>query len=144
MDTNAVNGLVASRPLEAKHDSEIREKPTRRRFTIEEKRRIVAAADACTQGTLGALLRHEGIYSSHLAAWRKERDRGKFDAESIRARSTRKAEDEALRRRNGELERENRKLNRRLERAELILDIQKKAAGLLGIELKSPDHSDYD
>jgi hypothetical protein len=48
------------------------------------------------------------VYSSHLAAWRKERDRGKFDAESIRARSTRKAEDEALRRRNGELERENR------------------------------------
>lgn len=142
MGTTASNG-VASRPLETKHDSEIREKPTRRRFTVEEKRRIVSAADACAPGTLGTLLRHEGIYSSHLAAWRKERDRGNFDAES-RVRSSRKAEDQALIRRNEELERENRKLHRRLKRAELILDIQKKAAGLLGIELESPGYNEND
>jgi len=143
METTVNNG-VALLSLEAKRDSEIREKPTRRRFTMEEKRRIVSAADACSPGTLGALLRQEGIYSSHLAAWRKERDRGNFDAESLRVRSSRITADQALSRRNEELERENRKLHRRIKRAELILDIQKKAAGLLGIELESPGYNEND
>jgi transposase-like protein len=85
------------------------------------------------------LLRREGVYSSLLSNWRKQRDQGDLDSATVRQRSKQKISDQALQRRNTELEIENRKLNRRLARAELILDIQKKAAGLLGIELKSPD-----
>lgn len=143
MEATAVNG-VASRSARSTRGSEISERPTRRRFSVEEKRRILNAADACAPGTLGALLRREGIYSSLLAAWRAQRDRGDFDAGVLRKRASRKSQDQALQRRNAELERENRKLNRRLQRAELILDIQKKAAGLLGIELKSPEIDEID
>lgn len=141
METTAVNG-VASRSAGSTRGSEIPERPKRRRFSVEEKRRILTASDACAPGTLGALLRREGIYSSLLAAWRAQRDRGDFDAGVLRKRVLRKSEDRALQLRNAELERENRKLNRRLQRAELILDIQKKAAGLLGIELKGPEIDD--
>jgi transposase-like protein len=95
-------------------------------------------------GTLGALLRREGIYSSLLARWRRQRNGGNFDAVVLRQRSSQKVEGHALQRRNAELEVENRKLNRRLQRAELILEIQKKAAGLLGIELKGPDANESD
>jgi cell division protein FtsB len=62
----------------------------------------------------------------------------------VRQRSVQKSTGQTLQRRNTELEKENRKLNRRLQRAELILDIQKKAAGLLGIELKGPDANEND
>jgi len=143
METTAVNG-VASRSARSTRGSEISERPKRRRFSVEEKGRILAAADACAPGTLGALLRREGIYSSLLAAWRTQRDRGDLDASVLRKRASRKSEDQALQRRNAELERENRKLNRRLQRAELILDIQKKAAGLMGIELQSPEIDEND
>jgi len=90
------------------------------------------------------LLRREGIYSSLLSTWRKQRDRGDFDVATLRKRSSQKSDAQALQRRNAELEVENRKLNRRLQRAELILDIQKKAAGLLGIELKGPGANESD
>ena len=63
---------------------------------------------------------------------------------TLRKRSSQKSDAQALQRRNAELEVENRKLNRRLQRAELILDIQKKAAGLLGIELKGPGANESD
>jgi transposase len=143
METPTVNGQV-SRSSKASRMLEITERPKRRRFTIAEKRRIVAAADTSAPGTLGALLRREGIYSSLLATWRKQRDRGQFDATALRQRSTQKNDAQALQRRNAQLEVENRKLNRRLQRAELILEIQKKAAGLLGIELKGPDANEND
>ena len=138
METTPVNGR-ASRSSKDEPSSEVLDRPKRRRFSIAEKRRIVAAADSCAPGTLGALLRREGIYSSLLSNWRKQRDQGDLDSATVRQRSKQKISDQALQRRNTELEIENRKLNRRLARAELILDIQKKAAGLLGIELKSPD-----
>ena len=138
METSTVNGPTSrsSRSSITPQTSEVPERPKRRRFSIAEKRRIVAAADACVPGTLGALLRREGIYSSLLARWRRQRNGGNFDAVVLRQRSSQKIEGQALQRRNAELEVENRKLNRRLQRAELILEIQKKAAGLLGIELK--------
>jgi transposase-like protein len=143
METTAVNGR-ASRVSKDAHTSEVLDRPKRRRFSIAEKRRIVAAADACAPGTLGALLRREGIYSSLLSSWRKQRDHGDFDSGTLRQRSAQKSADQTLQRRNDELEKENRKLNRRLQRAELILDIQKKAAGLLGIELRGPDANEND
>ena len=143
METSTVNGQ-ASRLANSSRNLEIPERPKRRRFSIAEKRRIVAAADACEPGTIGMLLRREGIYSSLLSTWRKQRDRGDFDAATLRKRSSQKSDSQALQRRNAELEVENRKLNRRLQRAELILDIQKKAAGLLGIELKGPGANEND
>ncbi len=87
------------------------------------------------------MLRREGIYSSHLAAWRQARDRGDFDTTSLRKRAKGKVDVQTSKRRIADLERENRKLHRRLERAELILDIQKKAQGLL-LELESPEKTE--
>jgi transposase len=143
METSTVNGQ-ASRISKTNRNLEIPERPKRRKFSLAEKRRIVAAADACEPGTLGTLLRREGIYSSLLSTWRKQRDRGEFDVATLRKRSSQKSDAQTLQRRNAELEVENRKLNRRLQRAELILDIQKKAAGLLGIELKGPGANESD
>jgi transposase len=142
VETSTVNGLT-SRSSTTTH-SYILERPKRRRFSIAEKRRIVTAADVCVPGTIGALLRREGIYSSLLARWRQQRNAGDFDAVEVRHRSSQRVEGQALQRRNAELEVENRKLHRRLQRAELIMEIQKKAAGLLGIELKGPDANESD
>jgi transposase len=122
-------------------DREVPEKPQRRRFSTEEKLRILRDADLCAPGTVGVVLRREGIYSSHLAAWRQARERGDFDSGSLRKRAKRKVEDQKAQHRITELERENRKLHRRLERAELILEIQKKAQGLL-MELESPEQTE--
>jgi transposase len=134
LETKPSNGIAVARSK----DREVAERPKRRTFTTEDKLRILREVDACLPGTTGALLRREGIYSSHLAAWRQARDRGDLDPGSLRKRAKQKVEDQALLRRNAELERENRKLQRRLERAELILEIQKKAQGLLR-ELESPE-----
>lgn len=141
MQPISVNGRA---PGSASTDTQIPERPTRRRFTIVEKRRILAAADACEPGTLGSLLRREGIYSSLLAAWRKQRDRGYYEDDVTNERASSKSNTKELELRNASLERENRKLNRQLRRAELIMDIQKKAAGLVGIELESPESNEND
>ncbi len=143
METRSANGIAPGASGEL-HNSEVVDRPRRRRFPLDEKRRILAAADACAPGTLGALLRREGIYSSLLAAWRVQRDRGELDVNALRKRAATKRDESELKRRNAELERENRKLHRKLQRAELIMDIQKKAAGLLGIELGSPENNDFD
>ena len=116
-----------------------RERPQRRRFSIADKLRVVQAADLCPSGTIGAFLRREGIYSSQLCAWRKQRDHGELDPGAARKRAKVKSQAQASARRVSELERENRKLRRQLARAELISDIQKKFAGLMGIDLMSPE-----
>jgi transposase len=115
------------------------ERARRRRFAASEKLRIVQAADACPNGTLGALMRREGIYSSQLYLWRKQRDQGELEPGAARQRAQAKAHAQAVAKRVTELERENRKLRRKLARAELIAEIQKKAAGLLGLDLESPE-----
>ena len=115
------------------------QKPQRRRFSATDKLRIVREADALPAGTIGAFLRREGIYSSQLYAWRKQRDQGELDPSAVRQRTKNKMQAEEAARRLKELERENRKLRRQLARAELISEIQKKFAGLLGIDLESPE-----
>jgi len=115
------------------------QKPQRRRFSATDKLRIVREADALPAGTIGAFLRREGIYSSQLYAWRKQRDQGELDPSAVRQRTKDKMQAEEAARRLKELERENRKLRRQLARAELISEIQKKFAGLLGIDLESPE-----
>jgi len=114
-------------------NAEVRERPTRRRFSAPYKLRVLREADACTaSGQLGALLRREGLYSSHLAAWRKQRDDGAFDALS-RPRGRKPVDPAAADL--ARLRRENAQLQRRLEVAETIIAVQKKVSLLLGIAL---------
>jgi transposase-like protein len=123
-------------------DPEVVEKPKRRRFSAEYRLRIVREADACKElGEIGALLRREGLYSSLLTAWRRQRDAGALEGLRSKKRGPKaKAIDPRVKR----LERENARLKRKLEQAETIIDIQKKVAGMLGIPLKSsePDEKD--
>ena len=118
------------------------EKPKRRRLSPEYRLRIVREADACKEaGEIGALLRREGLYSSHLTLWRQQRDAGALAGMRARKRGPKaKAVDPRMKR----LERENARLKRKLEQAETIIEIQKKVAGMLGIPLRSsePDEKD--
>lgn len=123
-------------------DPEVRERSKRRRFTAEYKLRIVREAEACKgDGDIGALLRREGLYSSNLSAWRRQRD-GIVRKGLAAVRRGRKAKQ--IDPRIKELERENALLRRRLKRAETILEIQKKASELLGISLEGPDSEEND
>ncbi len=103
---------------------------TRRHFSAAEKLRILREAERCPKGELGALLRREGIYSSHLTTWRRERDRSQLTALAPRQRGP-KIDEQA--RRLGELERENAHLTAKLSKAELIIDAQKKLLQVLGL-----------
>lgn len=111
----------------------------RRSFSAAEKLRIVREAAACTKrGEIEALLRREGIYSSLLAAWRKQL--ALHGSEALGGRKPgRKAKVDAKDRRIAELEKQNAKLHAKLELAGKLLDLQKKAASILGIELVSDE-----
>ncbi len=114
-------------------DPETPEKPYRRRFSAEYKLRILEEADACeASGEVGRLLRREGLYSSHLAAWRKARRQGSLAGLSKR-RGPKGKPVNPLARRVEKLERENSRLEEELRKAHIILDVQGKGAGLLGL-----------
>jgi len=124
----------------ARPDPEVLAKPKRRQFGAAYKLKIVEEADACTEpGAIASLLRREGLYSSHLAEWRRARQAGALDALARRrgpkGRSREAKECERLRK-------ENAHLRRRLEQAETILEIQKKASEILGIPLSSRQPGD--
>ena len=135
-------GDSGARAPEGTPDPEVTERAKRRRFTAEYKLRILREADACKgDGDLGALLRREGLYSSHLATWRRQRDEMAKAGLKARKRGPKaKAVDPRIK----QLERENARLKRRLEEAETIIDFQKKLSKLLGIPLKSPDSDGSD
>jgi transposase len=119
---------------------EVLAKPERRRFTVEYKLQILREADGCRRpGELGALLRREGLYSSTLTYWRRSRDRGELSGTGIRKRGPEGRPVDSRDRRIRELERENRRLKSRLERAEALIDVQKKVSELLGVELPETD-----
>ena len=121
-------------------DVEVLAKATRRRFSAEYKRRILREAAAASEaGEIGALLRREGLYSSYLITWRRQRDRGELAGLSPRRRGRKAKAVNPLAKRVAELERDKRRLERKLQRAELLLDIQKKASQLLQIPLSSLD-----
>jgi transposase-like protein len=115
-------------------DPEVVPLAQRRRFTAQEKLRIVAAAEACTEpGEIGALLRREGIYSSYLSRWRLARDRGQLTELGPQQRGPKPAPDGALAREMARLQRENKQLKARLDQAETIIEVQKKLSTLLGL-----------
>lgn len=119
---------------------EILAKAARRRFTAEYKRRILKEADGCSKpGEIGALLRREGLYSSHLSAWRAARERGELAGLAPRRRGPKAKQVDARDRRIRALERGNRRLAARAERAEALVEVQKKLSLLLGIELPEND-----
>jgi len=133
-DSNSNGRATAAVP-----DPEVVVKAERRRFTAEYKRRILQAADACTQpGEVGALLRREGLYSSHLTTWRGQRERGELQGLTPAKRGP-KADPQAAE--VARLQRENDRLQAQLERAELIIDVQKKVSQLLGLTLSASDEA---
>ena len=112
-------------------DPEVIPRAKRRQFSAEYKLRILTEADQCTRrGEIGALLRREGLYSSHLTTWRKQRDQGQLQGLTPQKRG-RKPDPQAAEL--AQLRRENAHLRRRLEQAELIIDVQKKVAQMLGL-----------
>ena len=123
--------------IAAASEVEVVAKATRRRFTVEYKRKILREADGCkTSGAVGALLRREGLYSSNLTAWRAARDRGEL-AGAPRHRGPAPQVADSRDKRIAELERETSRWRKRAERAEALVEVQKKLAALLGAPLET-------
>ena len=119
-------------------ETEVTAKATRRRFTAAEKLRVLKEADRCTKpGQLGALLRREGLYSSHLSAGRAARQRGELAGLAPRARGPKARPVDPRDRKIADQAREISRLQARLERAEGLIEVQKKVAALLGTSLES-------
>lgn len=126
-------------------DPEVPATAPRRRFTAEYKLGILKQADACTvSGSLGALLRREGLYSSNLTTWRLQRDRGVLSALTPKKRGRKELVREPLRAENDQLRKENARLTSRLRQAEIIIDVQKKVSQILGIPLATPEEGGND
>ena len=114
--------------------TEVPEKAKRRAFTVEYKRKIVKEAESCKgSGEIGALLRREGLFSSHLTTWRQARDRGELaPGAATKKRGPKAAPVDPRDKKIAELERQIAKVTTRAERAEAIAEIQKKLAALFG------------
>jgi transposase-like protein len=119
---------------------EVIEKPERRRFSAEYKRRVLKEADACVRpGEIGALLRREGLYSSHLATWRAARERGEIAGLAPKKRGPSPRQKNPLESKVATLEREVRRWQARAERAEALVELQKKVSEILGKPLPEPE-----
>lgn len=132
----------SSGPGQGVPDPELVARPKRRRFTAEYKLGILREAEACKgSGEIGILLRREGLYSSHLALWRRQREEAAHTQLKSRKRGPKaKVQDPRVK----QLEREKAQLERRLKHAETIIEIQKKVHELLGIPLKTLDSGEND
>jgi len=130
---------TAIRDPQVEVETEVSAKATRRRFTAEYKRRILKEADSCTQpGERGALLRREGLYSSHVTTWRAQQRRGELAGLSAKRRGPQSRRPDPRDRKIAEQEREIARWKARAERAEALVDLQKKVSELLGIQLPEP------
>ena len=115
-------------------DPEVVPRAKRRQYTAEYKLRIVEEADSCSKpGEIGALLRREGLYSSHLSKWRRQRAEGQLQALGERKRGRKGQEQQG--KEVEELRRENERLYVRLQQVELIIEVQKKLSQLLGLSM---------
>ena len=124
---------------------EVKDKAVRRRFTAEYKLRILTLADACTEtGSLGMLLRREGLYASNLNTWRYQRERGVLSALTPKKRGRKESVRDPLVAENEKLRRENERITKSLRQAEIIIDIQKKVSQILGIQLATPEEGGTD
>jgi transposase len=124
---NPEGGRAAPRP-----NPEVVARAKRRRFTAALKQKVLAEADAAKgSGEIGAVLRRHGLYSSHLTHWRQERDAGILEGLTPQKRGP-KTKVTAATLANQKLQRENERLTEQLRKAEIVIDIQKKVAALLG------------
>jgi len=123
-------------------DAEVPERAKRRRYTAEYKLRIVQEAEACQDGEIGALLRREGLYSSHLSKWREQYRGGAFKGLQAKKRGPAPNPDKRLAKEVAKLERENQRLRKRLQQAETIIEFQKKVSEMLGIPLKGDENGE--
>jgi transposase len=119
-------------------DPEVEPRAARRRFTAEYKKRILRQLDACGHGEVGALLRREGLYSSHIETWRTQRERGEDEGLSPKKRGRKPVARNPLQAEVEKLRRDNARLASRLKQAELIIDVQKKVSLMLGIIPTTP------
>jgi len=121
-------------------DPEVPENKPRRKFTAKYKLEILNKADRYTEpGQIGALLRNEGLYSSNLTTWRKQRDKGLLVALSPKKRGRKRQEINPLSQQVARLQKENEHLKGKLKQAEIIIEVQKKVSEILGI---AQDHND--
>lgn len=135
--TTTGNGKVHAGPMP---DPEVPDRPRRRRFSAEYKLAILAEIDRASEpGAIGAILRRERLYSSHLVDWRRARDRGALEA---LARPSGRPRPHPLAKENERLRREKARLEGRLATAERIIEIQGKVSELLGIPLAQPSEDD--
>jgi transposase len=124
---------------------EVPDKATRRRFSAEYKLNILRQAEICRgTGDVGALLRREGLYSSHLTTWRRQKEAGILSGLRPKQRGRKANPLHPLQTENEQLRKENSRLQKRLKKAELIIDIQKKISQMLGIPLKNPELEEDD
>jgi transposase-like protein len=126
-------------------EPEVLERPLRRRFSAAYKLQILSEVDAAVEaGEVGAILRREGLYYSNIYKWRQQLKRSETEhlAPKKRGRKPKKADFNGKRLK--DLERENRRLQKRLDRAHLLLEIQKKISEIAGIPLKQVNLDDYD
>ena len=127
-------------PAPAAAMPELSDRPRRRTFTAQAKLQILAETDgAADVGGIGAILRREGLYSSTLTYWRRQRDGGALGGPAPIKRGPKPAARNPLAAELAQVKRENARLGRKLQHAEAIIDIQKKVAALLGIPLATPD-----
>lgn len=129
--------LVSAPPAAA---PELLERPRRRRtFTAADKLRILAEIDRAGSGGCGAILRREGLYSSALTDWRRQRDAGAYETLKAVKRGPKRAPPHPLAAQHAQLLRDNKRLTLQLRRAEAVIDIQKKVASLLGIPIPTDE-----
>jgi transposase len=130
-----------STPTNGIPNPEVSEKATRRRFTADFKQAILEEYERLPNGERGALLRREGLYSSHIDGWRKLRNDGGLGALAAKKRGRPPKERNPLTKENAELRRRLARAERKLQRAEAIIEIQKKVATALK-ELEAEESSD--
>lgn len=142
IDQTTLSHNLAVKVKEEMASTEVVAKAKRKRFTAAEKLRLLREVEACRgSGEIGALLRREGIYSSYLTTWRKQRANGELDGLAPQKRGP-KPNPEAIEL--AKLRREHARLQERMRQAELIIEVQKKVAQMLGVTLKAPDLDDPD
>ena len=135
----AAGNAGTSLPPTPQPNPEVVAKAKRRRFTADYKQSILEQADQATpSGGIGALLRREGLFSSHLTSWRRERKAGVLQALTPHKRGP-KSKHHPLAEENQKLQRDNQRLTEQLRKAEIIIDVQKKVAALLGHPIVDPD-----
>jgi transposase len=130
-------------PFPPRSPTEVTSKAKRRRFTADYKRKVLQEADACTEsGQIGALLRREGLYSSHLVTWRHARERGELEGLAPKKRGPKAQEPNPLARELAAKEREIARLKAENAKLQIICEVQKKVSLLLGVTLPTIPEDD--